>query len=69
MVALEPPSNYCGPEVVFGLEDPEADEIREPLPIISQVEDHQAWIPDGHRKGYQPPARCRPRSWRPSTRS
>ena len=54
VVALEPPSNYCGPEVVFGLEDPEADEIREPLPIISEVEDHQAWIPDGHRKGYQP---------------
>ena len=54
MVALEPPSNYCGPEVVFGLEDPDADEIREPLPIISPVEDHQAWIPDGHRKGYQP---------------
>ena len=54
VVALEPPSNYCGPEVVFGLEDPEADEIREPLPIITQVEDHQAWIPDGHRKGQQP---------------
>ena len=35
-------------------EDPDADEIREPLPIISPVEDHQAWIPDGHRKGYQP---------------
>ena len=54
IVALEPPSNYCGPEVVFGLEDPDADEIREPLPIIKPVEDHQAWLPDGHRKGDQP---------------
>jgi hypothetical protein len=54
VVALEPPSNYCGPETVFGFEDPSADEIREPLPIISEVEDHQAWIPDGHRPGYQP---------------
>jgi hypothetical protein len=54
VVALEPPTNYCGPETVFGLEDPEADEIREPLPIITEVEDHQAWIPQGHRPGYQP---------------
>jgi hypothetical protein len=54
MIALEPPSNYCGPEVVFGLEDPAADEIREPLPIISEILDHELWIPDAHRKGYQP---------------
>jgi Z1 domain len=54
MVALEPPSNYCGPEVVFGLEDPSADEIREPLPIIREVEDHALWLPDTHRKGHQP---------------
>jgi len=54
MVALEPPSNYCGPEVVFGLEDPSADEIREPLPIIREVEDHALWLPDTHRRGFQP---------------
>jgi hypothetical protein len=54
MVALEPPSNYCGPEVVFGLEDADADDIREPLPVIHPVEDHQAWLPDGHRTGHQP---------------
>ncbi|MFB4317617.1 Z1 domain-containing protein [Actinomadura sp. 21ATH] len=55
MMALEPPSNYCGPEVVFGLEDPNAAEIREPLPIIRNVEDHHLWMPDGHRKGHIPP--------------
>ncbi|HEX3965266.1 MAG TPA: Z1 domain-containing protein [Trebonia sp.] len=54
MVALEPPSNYCGPETVFGLEDSDADDIREPLPVVRQVEDHQAWLPDGHRAGHQP---------------
>lgn len=54
MVALEPPSNYCGPEVVFGLEDPSAAEIREPLPIIREVDDHETWLPDSHRKGDRP---------------
>ncbi len=54
VVALEPPSNYCGPEVVFGLEDPSAAEIREPLPIIREVTDHQLWMPDVHRRGHQP---------------
>lgn len=54
LVALEPPSNYCGPEVVFGLEDPSAAEIREPLPIIRNVDDHEVWLPDGHKKGHRP---------------
>jgi hypothetical protein len=54
MVALEPPSNYCGPERVFGLEDADADDIRDPLPVIHPVEDHEAWLPDSHRKGHQP---------------
>jgi hypothetical protein len=54
LIALEPPSNYCGPEVVFGLEDPSAAEIREPLPIIREVGDHEDWLPDGHKKGHRP---------------
>jgi Z1 domain len=54
MVALEPPSNYVGPEKVFGLEDPDADEIREPLPVIHPAQDSQAWLPDGHKKGHLP---------------
>ncbi|GAA4598035.1 Z1 domain-containing protein [Planotetraspora phitsanulokensis] len=54
MVALEPPSNYCGPEVVFGLEDPAAAEIREPLPIIREVDDYNVWLPDAHPKSFKP---------------
>jgi hypothetical protein len=53
LVALEPPSNYCGPEVVFGLEDPSAEEIREPLPVIRDVSDQDGWLPDVHRRGHQ----------------
>ncbi|MFG3225167.1 Z1 domain-containing protein [Kitasatospora sp. NPDC048194] len=56
MVALSPPSNYCGPEVVFGLEDPTADVVREPLPVIRDVADEAAWMPDGHTKDHQPPS-------------
>ncbi|MEY9214578.1 Z1 domain-containing protein [Thermobifida halotolerans] len=54
LVTLEPPSNYCGPELVFGLEDPTAADIREPLPIVHEVGDHRDWMPDGHRKGHVP---------------
>ncbi|MGW0589044.1 Z1 domain-containing protein [Streptosporangium sp. NPDC002607] len=54
MVALEPPSNYCGPEVVFGLEDPTAAEIREPLPIIRELDDYSGWLPDTHHKSFRP---------------
>lgn len=60
MLALEPPSNYCGPEVVFGLEDPSAADIREPLPILREVADHSVWMPDVHAKGFRPPATLPP---------
>ncbi|MHA5051477.1 Z1 domain-containing protein [Streptomyces sp. SD15] len=54
MVALRPPTNYCGPEVVFGLDDASADVIREPLPVIRAVADEALWVPDGHGKEHQP---------------
>lgn len=54
ILALKPPSNYCGPERVFGFEDPTSDEIRQPLPIIKQIDDHSAWMPDGHKNGHRP---------------
>ncbi|MFD4710541.1 Z1 domain-containing protein [Streptomyces sp. NPDC058430] len=55
MVALRPPSNYCGPSVVFGLEDPASDVVREPLPVIRNVADEAIWMPDNHTKEHQPP--------------
>lgn len=53
MVALRPPTNYCGPEVVFGLDDASADVIRDPLPVIRAVADEKLWIPDNHGKEHQ----------------
>ncbi|MCE6999974.1 Z1 domain-containing protein [Saccharothrix sp. S26] len=54
---LPAPSNYFGPERVFGLEssDPDEDDI-EPLPIFRKVLDYQQWMPDKHKKGWAPPA-------------
>jgi hypothetical protein len=55
--SLRAPSNYFGPERVFGLRstDLEDDHI-EPLPIVRTVEDQQFWMPDGHKKDWVPPA-------------
>ncbi|MFE2300445.1 Z1 domain-containing protein [Streptomyces sp. NPDC059445] len=54
IVALNPPSNYCGPDIVFGLDDLAADQVREPLPVIRTVNDEAAWMPDGHAKDHEP---------------
>lgn len=51
--SLRAPSNYLGPERVFGLRsaDPD-DDVIEPLPIVRPVEDHLSWMPDGHKKDW-----------------
>jgi hypothetical protein len=53
--SLRAPSNYLGPERVFGLAsaDPDNDDI-EPLPILRPVEDYLTWMPDGHKKDWKP---------------
>jgi hypothetical protein len=55
--SLPAPSNYLGPERVFGLqtEDPEDEDI-EPLPIVRQVKDYESWMPERHKKDWVPPA-------------
>jgi len=54
--SLPPPSNYLGPERVFGLQsdDPDDEDV-EPVPIVRAVDDHEAWMPDRHRKAWVPP--------------
>src|SRR5579884_490900 len=55
IVALPTPSNYIGPEQVFGLDrDPEAGILTEQdgLPVIRTVRDSEPWLPSGHRNGY-----------------
>lgn len=54
IISLPTPSNYLGPEKVFGLEqDPERDvEEVDPLPLIRVIDDHQNAIPDRHKKDF-----------------
>ncbi len=57
IINLPAPSNYVGPARVFGIEAaPEAgiQEKVEGLPLIQSVEDHQAWLPDKHKKEHAP---------------
>ena len=52
IISLPTPTNYVGPEMVFGLEadsDRDIDEI-EALPLIRYVDDHSDIIPDRHNK-------------------
>ena len=49
---LQAPSNYFGPERVFGLHD---EGERGAVPIHRAIQDEAAWIPPGHRKEWRPP--------------
>ncbi|MCF7552180.1 Z1 domain-containing protein [Pseudonocardia sp. WMMC193] len=52
---LRPPTNYFGPERVFGLD--EGDSGGEPpLPIHRVVNDQTTWMPDKHDKTWNPPS-------------
>ncbi|MFI0826697.1 Z1 domain-containing protein [Streptomyces roseolus] len=53
---LRAPSNYLGPERLFGLRVDSADEEDVPvLPLVRHVQDAGAWMPDKHRSRYQVP--------------
>ncbi|PWU59460.1 endonuclease [Micromonospora globispora] len=54
--SLPAPSNYLGPERVFGLaaSDPD-DEGVKALPIFRPVRDHATWMPPRHKKEWLPP--------------
>jgi hypothetical protein len=50
--SLPAPSNYFGPERIFGLGATGDDDITiEPLKIFREVEDHEAWMPPRNKAG------------------
>ncbi|WDG29701.1 Z1 domain-containing protein [Streptomyces sp. CA-278952] len=54
--SLPSPSNYLGPERVFGLKvDNEDDEDVSPLPLVRDVCDAERWVPTKHKSSYEPP--------------
>ncbi|MEU9994315.1 Z1 domain-containing protein [Streptomyces sp. NPDC050848] len=52
---LRAPSNYLGPERLFGLRanNEEEDDI-DPLPLVHHVDDTSAWVPEKHKAGHVP---------------
>ncbi len=51
IINIPAPSNYIGPERMFGLGEPDAhDEEKNLLPVRIQIDDYQDFIPDKHRK-------------------
>jgi hypothetical protein len=55
--SLKAPSNYLGPDRVFGLQSEDSDdEDIEPLPILRHIRDYPEWMPDGHKKDWPPPS-------------
>ncbi|MGY1719056.1 Z1 domain-containing protein [Blastococcus sp. SYSU DS0552] len=56
---LQAPSNYFGPDRVFGLDDSDG---MGAVPIHRAIQDESAWMPAGHRKDWQPAAEDFPAS-------
>lgn len=51
IINIHPPSNYIGPEKVFGFRLVEDDEVSDSvLPIVHRIEDYAHSIPNGHRR-------------------
>lgn len=57
IINIPAPSNYIGPEKVFGIEvlEDDNDENDSVLPIVNRVDDYRDSIPNGHKKDDQLP--------------
>lgn len=55
IVNIPAPSNYIGPEKLFGIESLENIEKNiYPLRLFRKIEDHESFIPEGHKKDLKP---------------
>ena len=55
IINLPAPSNYVGPDLVFGMDEDGADGLPGPLPLIRHVNQvSEGWIVEGHKKEYLP---------------
>ncbi|MBN2402760.1 MAG: Z1 domain-containing protein [Spirochaetes bacterium] len=53
---ISTPSNYIGPELVFGFSFYEEDELQDSvLPIVNRIDDYVTFVPDGHKQHDQLP--------------
>ncbi len=52
IINLPPPSNYIGPDKIFGFQPVEDDEISDTvLPVVQRIDDFHNFVPNGHRSG------------------
>jgi len=52
IISLAAPSNYVGPARVFGTRSEEGRAAG--LPLIRKIDDHDGWMPPGHKNGWVP---------------
>lgn len=56
IINIQAPSNYIGPEKVFGIKVLEDDEISDAvLPIVNKIDDYQDFVPNGHKRDSELP--------------
>jgi len=56
IINIKAPSNYIGPEKVFGIRVLEDDEISDAvLPIVNKIDDYQDFVPNGHKRDSELP--------------
>ncbi len=61
IINLPAPSNYIGPDKVFGFQLVEYDDVSETvLPIVRRVDDFNNFVPNGHRNGDELPSDAPP---------
>lgn len=57
IINLPAPSNYVGPDNIFGFHLVEDDDVSETvLPIVRRIDDYHNFVPNGHRNGDTLPA-------------
>lgn len=54
IVNIPAPSNYVGPEKIFGFQLEEEGSIEGVLPIVHRIDDYHTFVPDRHKKGEYP---------------
>jgi hypothetical protein len=56
IINIQAPSNYIGPEKVFGIKVLEDDEVSDAvLPIVNKIDDYQDFVPNGHKRDSELP--------------
>jgi len=54
IVNIPAPSNYIGPEKIFGFQLEEEGSSESVLPIVHRIDDYHTFVPDRHKKGEFP---------------